>query len=394
MDHSILNTENQKFIDENLNSDVISLLLKSTSNHTADKKVLIEQIEAKKRCKKKLPTWFETKGIYFPNKLNIEQTSSETTAKYKASLMSGNSIIDLTGGFGVDCLYFSKVFENVTHCEINESLSQIVVHNFKQLLVENVTCVDKDGMDVLKQGDQTFDCIYIDPSRRNDIKEKVFLLKDCLPNVPEHLELLFKHSKNIMIKTSPLLDISIGINELKNVKTIHSIAVNNEVKELLWLLERGHEGKINIKAANLSKGVVQSFDFELSEESKAMPEYSPPLNYLYEPNAAILKVGAFNSISEKLKVYKLHRHSHLYTSENLLDFPGRHFKIESILPYNKKQFKRIVNIEKANITTRNFPDSVEQVRKKLSLKDGGKDYLFCTTTSSDRKVVIVCSKVD
>ncbi len=394
MDHSILNTENQKFITENLNSDIASLLLKSTSNHSVDKKVLIEQIEAKKRCKKKLPTWFYTNDIYYPNKLNIEQTSSEITAQFKANLITGDSIMDLTGGFGVDCFYFSKAFENVTHCEINEDLSQIVSHNFKQLKIDNVRCIAKDGLDVLKQEDNTYDFIYIDPSRRSDLKGKVFLLNDCLPNVPEHLELLFKHSKSIMIKTSPLLDISIGIKELKNVKTIHSIAVNNEVKELLWLLERDYKGEVYIKTTNLSKDNIQSFDFELSEEPETIPKYSSPLNYLYEPNAAILKVGAFNSISKKLKVLKLHKHSHLYTSTDLLEFPGRHFKIESILPYNKKHFKRTTNIGKANITTRNFPDSVEQVRKKLSLKDGGKDYLFCTTISSDKKVVIICSKVD
>jgi tRNA/tmRNA/rRNA uracil-C5-methylase (TrmA/RlmC/RlmD family) len=203
LNSSILNTEIQTFIDQQLNADITSILLKGTNFEGAETNEIIEQIEAKKRSEKKLSSWFNTKNIYFPNKLNIEQTSSEVTARHKADLMKGDSIIDLTGGFGVDCLYFSKRFKTVVHCEINQELSKIVNHNYKQLGAENIETKNTDGIEFLKHNTSNFDWIYIDPSRRHDSKGKVFFLNDCLPNVPEHLDLLFEHSKNIMIKTSP-----------------------------------------------------------------------------------------------------------------------------------------------------------------------------------------------
>ena len=393
MNKAILNTKIQEFINLNLDSNVNSLLLKGIAFSEVDTKSIIEQIEAKKRSKTKLSTWFSTKNIYFPNKLNIEQTSSETTAKYKSELLEGDSIIDLTGGFGVDCFYFSRQFKTVKHCEINETLSEIVKHNFNQLNVQNIDTIQTDGVEYLKNSSQTYDWIYIDPSRRHDSKGKVFFLKDCLPNVPEHLDVLFKHSKNIMIKTSPLLDISLGINELKCVKNIHVVAVNNEVKELLWVLEVGFKGSITIETVNLIKKDKDYFKFNLEEEKKTESKYSLPLTYLYEPNAAILKAGAFNQISKQLQVSKFHKHSHLYTSESLIDFPGRVFKIEKIIQYNKKELKKIA-ITKANITIRNFPETVQQIRKKSGIKDGGDIYMFFTTDINHKKIILITSKLD
>tara|TARA_R110002126_G_scaffold7943_11_gene38390 strand:+ start:1702 stop:2883 length:1182 start_codon:yes stop_codon:yes gene_type:complete len=392
LNKAILNTKIQEFINLNLDSNVNSLLLKGIAFSEVDTKSIIEQIEAKKRSKTKLSTWFSTKNIYFPNKLNIEQTSSETTAKYKSELLEGDSIIDLTGGFGVDCFYFSRQFKTVKHCEINETLSEIVKHNFNQLNVQNIDTIQTDGVEYLKNSSQTYDWIYIDPSRRHDSKGKVFFLKDCLPNVPEHLDVLFKHSKNIMIKTSPLLDISLGINELKCVKNIHVVAVNNEVKELLWVLEVGFKGSITIETVNLIKKDKDYFKFNLEEEKKTESKYSLPLTYLYEPNAAILKAGAFNQISKQLQVSKFHKHSHLYTSESLIDFPGRVFKIEKIIQYNKKELKKIA-ITKANITIRNFPETVQQIRKKSGIKDGGDIYMFFTTDINHKKIILITSKI-
>ena len=393
MNEDVLNTVNQDYINNNLNSDVASLLFKKNQNITAEIKDLIEQIEAKKKCKKKLPTWFNSKGIYYPNKLNIEQTSSELTADYKSKLISGNSIIDLTGGFGVDCYYFSKKFLNVTHCEINEELSEIVKYNYQQLNISNVECIPVNGIDYLRNSDLLFERIYIDPSRRHDSKGKVFFLNDCTPNVPEHLNLLFKHSKNVLIKTSPLLDLSVGINELQNVKTIHIVAVNNEVKELLWILEKGYEDSINVVTVNIKPKKNESFDFLLEDEQEAKVSYSDPLTYLYEPNAAILKSGAFKSITKQLNLFKLHPNTHLYTLDKLIKFPGRRFKIEKVLPYNKKLLKKEF-IYKANIAFRNFPVSVNQLKRDLNIKDGGNVFLFFTTNKIKNKVIIICSKVD
>lgn len=391
MNRAILNTENQEFINNNLNSNPSDLLLKGISFDTIDSKLIIEQIEAKKRCEKKLPTWFGTKNIYYPNKLNIEQTSSEITAQYKAELVSGERLIDLTGGFGVDAYYFSKQVENITHCEINAELSHIVKHNFETLNISNINCLNENGIEALSRIDQSFDWIYVDPSRRDDLKQKVFLLSDCEPNIKTHQNLFLKYAKNVMIKTSPLLDLSATLSDLEYVKAIHIVAVNNEVKELLWILERDFEGDVQVKTVNLQKEKSQLFDFIFNEELKATATYDTPLSYVYEPNSSILKSGGFNSVSTILNIDKLHKHSHLYTSQNLLDFPGRSFKIEKQLAFNKKAFLK-ESITKANITTRNFPLSVQEIRKKLKIKDGGETYLFFTTDLNNVKIILICSK--
>ncbi|EDP70617.1 hypothetical protein FBALC1_07658 [Flavobacteriales bacterium ALC-1] len=392
MNLELLNTEIQEFIDANLKSDISILLLKGIPFNNVEAKTIIEQIEAKKRCEKKLPTWYTTKNIYYPNKLNIEQTSSEVTAKYKASLVSGKSLIDLTGGFGIDAYYFSKHIESITHCEINTELSDIVKQNYKTLNVSNIACKNESGIDVLKQLDELFDWIYIDPSRRDDSKQKVFLLSDCIPNVKTFQNLFLKYAQQVMVKTSPLLDLTATLSDLKYVKEIHIVAVNNEVKELLWILERDYDGDAIIKTVNLQKENIQNFEFNFKNEPSSQAIYSEPLSYLYEPNVAILKAGAFNTISELLNINKLHKHSHLYTSDKIIDFPGRRFKIENRLPFNKKVFFK-EKITKANITTRNFPLSVNDIRKKLKVKDGGNLYLFFTTNLNNEKIILVCSKL-
>lgn len=390
MNNNILNTGNQYFINENLETDISSLLLKNVLFEGVGIKELVQQIESKKKCRKKLPTWYKTKNIYYPDKVNIEQTSSENTAWYKSSLIHGKSIVDVTGGFGVDSLFFSKKFDHVYYCEIDKNLTEIVKHNFKVLKIENISFFSQDGIDFLKNSSQKFDWIYIDPSRRHDQKGKVFILKDCVPDIIENLNLFFTHSDNVLIKTSPLLDLTVGINELKYVKQIHIVSVENEVKELLWILENNYVGEIDIKTINIREKGNETFEFKLPEESEAIASFSTPKTYLYEPNSAILKAGAFSTTSVKFKIDKLHKHSHLYTSNHLINFPGRSFKIEKILPYSKKALNQ-AGIEKANITIRNFPGTVTQIRKKFMIKDGGEIYLFFTTDINGKKVIF-CTK--
>ena len=392
MNRNILNTGIQEFINKNLNTDISSLLLKGANFPDVSLIEIVEQIEAKKKCLKKLPNWYKSKNIYYPNKLNIEQTSSEDTAKYKANLVHGKSLIDLTGGFGIDSYFFSKKIDTITHCEIDKNLSEIVTHNYKVLGVKNIKNYTGNGLFFLKENVQKYDWIYIDPSRRNNEKNKVFFLSDCTPNIVENLELILNHSDNILVKTSPLLDLTIGIKELKFVKEIHIVAIKNEVKELLWIIEKKHTGHINIKTINIKKDKNEVFDFILNEEKELVSNYSTPKKYLYEPNASLLKSGAFNVISHKLKIFKLHKHSHLYTSDELIDFPGRCFKIEDVHSYNKKELKKTLKNSSANITTRNFPETSVQIRKKLNLKDGGETYLFFTTNIKNEKIVIICTK--
>jgi len=391
----ILNTTIQEFIDDNLDADVSSLLLKGISFEAIETRDIIEQIEAKKKCRNKLPTWFNTNNIYYPNKLNIEQTSSEITARYKSELISGNSLIDITGGFGVDCYYFAKQFKNVTHCEIDKNLSGIVNYNFKQLKISNIETLNVDGISYLNTSKKQYNWVYVDPSRRHNLKGKVFFLKDCIPNIPEHLEQLFNYTDNILIKTSPLLDISIGIGELKCVKAIHIVAVNNEVKELLWVLEKDFNDSVTIETINIKKEKQERFNFKLEDETNAEVNYSLPLSYLYEPNSAILKSGAFKSVSNvQNNLFKLHQHSHLYTSEELINFPGRSFKIIKILPFNKKAIQRELGSKKANVSVRNFLETVSSIKNKFNIKDGGDLYVFFTTNIKNEKIVIITSKTN
>ncbi|WP_428740287.1 class I SAM-dependent methyltransferase [Tenacibaculum sp.] len=391
MNKAILHTDIQNYIENHLKVNVEQLIFKGSPFEEVSVQELANQIVAKNKSEKKLPTWFQTKNIYYPPKLSIEQTSSEITANYKSILIKGDSIIDITGGFGVDCLAFSKHFEKVTHCEINKELSVIVSYNYKQLNIGNVDTVAEDGLEYLKRTSKTFDCIYVDPSRRNDAKGKVFLLSDCLPNVPENLDFLFTKSDTILIKNSPIFDITAAINELNFVKEIYVIAVKNEVKELLFLLKKEYKGEIEVKTVNLLKNNNQEFYFLLNSNSEV--KYLLPQNYIYEPNAAILKSGGFNEVANQLNVAKLHQHSHLYTSETLVkDFPGRVFKINAIYHYNKKSLKKHITVTKANITTRNFPKTVAQIRKETKLKDGGDTYLFFTTNINSELIVIDCEK--
>lgn len=391
MNSALLHTTVQDFINIHLKTDVTKLILKGSPFENISIQDIAEQIEAKKKCEKKLPTWFHTKNIYYPNKLNIEQTSSEITANYKSKLVEGNSLIDITGGLGIDTYYFSKQVKNVNHCELNNDLQQLVAHNIKALKVENIKTFAGNGLDYLKNKTKTYDWIYIDPSRRSDTKDRVFLLKDCLPNVPENLTLLFEKSNSILLKVSPILDISSAIQELKFVKEIHIVAVKNEVKELLFILKKGFIGNIKIETINFKTTINQHFNFIF--QSEAVSTYAEPKKYLFEPNAAILKAGAFNQVSEHLNIDKLHQHSHLYTSNNLIQFPGRRFKINHCIPYDKKIIKKLIPSKKANITTRNFPETVNQIRKKTSLKEGGNHYLFFTTNINNNHIVLICEKV-
>ncbi|SFB28456.1 Conserved hypothetical protein 95 [Flavobacterium swingsii] len=389
---ALLSVAVQEFISQNIDANISKLALQKNPFPEIPWVEILTQISAKSKAKEKLPTWYAHEKIIYPSKISVEQTSSEKTALYKSNLISGKNLIDLTGGFGVDDYYFSKKINQVFHCELNKELSEIVKHNFEILNAKNITCLQGDSFETLKKLNQKFDWIYIDPSRRSNTKGKVFMLKDCLPNVPELLEDYFQFSDKILIKTAPILDITSGLNELQNVKTIHIVAINNEVKELLWEIEKNHEDSITIKTINFNKEKEEKFDFILNQEIENK-NYTLPKKYIYEPNSAILKSGAFELVSNHFKLEKLHQHSHLYTSDEIIDFPGRVFKIENYFEYNKNEMKEFLVNTKANITTRNFPETVENIRKKWRISDGGNTYTFFTTDMNNCKTVLICAKI-
>lgn len=387
----LLQPEVQAYIQDHLEDSIADLAFKKSPFPGLAMSDLLTQIESKQKAKHKLSKWFSTANIVFPAKLSIEQTSSEACAAYKASLVEGKSLIDLTGGFGIDCYYFAQHIQTVTHCEIQPELSALVQHNYQQLGQTNIKCMAGDSLDYLAQSNQQFDYIYLDPARRNQQKEKVFFLRDCTPNIVEHLDALLTHTSTVLMKTAPLLDIQAGLSELKFVQAIHIIALQNEVKELLWIIEKDYSGAIELVAVNLTKKGQQLTRIDLFDETAAT--YAEPKTYLYEPHSALLKTGKFNAISAHFKVDKLHQHSQLYTSEELLDFSGRRFKIKQHLPYNKATAKEYLQQQKANITVRNFPLKVEELRKKWKIKEGGEVYIFFTTTLSNQKVFLICEPV-
>lgn len=388
MNKAILYTEVQDFINENLNTDTGKLIFKKSNFSGVAMREIVQQIEGKRKAKEKLPTWFKTNAIYYPPKINLEQTSSETTARYKSKLVSGKSLADLTGGLGIDSYYFSKEIKEVFHFETNKTLSEIARHNFSQLKV-NINCIHQDGIEAIKN--KTFDCIYIDPSRRSDVKGKVFLLSDCEPDVVKNLDYFLERCSILLIKTSPMLDISAGLKELHSVCEIHIVAVENEVKELLWLIKKVNSSNILIKTINISKNNLKTFETEFVFEETI--SFSSPKKYLYEPNAAIMKSGMFQALAERFQVKKLAVNTHLFTSDALVEFPGRKFEIEKILPYKKKGLIEFVQGIKANVTTRNFPETVDSLKKRWKISDGGDTHLFFTTDNENNKLVVFCRKI-
>ncbi|ESU28211.1 hypothetical protein FLJC2902T_15560 [Flavobacterium limnosediminis JC2902] len=392
MDSPLLNSAVQDFITDSLQANFTKIALMKNPFPDIRWNDILNQIASKNKAKDKLPTWFSHKYIIYPSKISIEQTSSERAAKYKASLIDGVTLIDLTGGFGIDDYYFAQKFNKVVHCEINEELSKIVRHNYQILNQRNIECYQGDSMDILKKLNLKWSWIYIDPSRRSDVKGKVFMLKDCLPNVPAHLEDYFQYTDKILIKTAPILDITAGLSELRFVKKIHCIAIDNEVKELLWEIEKDYSGKTGLNAVSLTKDKTEIFSVNYGE-TDVKANYSLPKKYLYEPNAAMMKTGAFEAIGVTYDIEKLHQHSHLYTSETEIEFPGRKFVIKETFPFEKATVKKHLEGKKINITVRNFPLSVDDIRKKWKIIDGGNEYCFFTTDVNNEKIVLLCEKI-
>ena len=390
----LITNDIQDFVIEksNTNTDISALVLSKNSFPEVAIQEIAVQINGRQKALKKFPLWAITKGCYYPPNLNLEQTSSEITARYKSTLVEGNTLVDVTGGFGIDDYYFSLVMQQIIHCELNADLSTIAAHNFTQINALNIQCITGDGLEILQESNEKIDWIYIDPSRRDTSKNKVFFLKDCLPDVPENLDFIFKKCTNILLKTAPLLDIKAGLRSLKHVKEIHIVAVQNDVKEILWILENGYSKDPIVKTKNFTTKNEESFQFNFSEELLTFADFSLPLTYLYEPNGAILKSGAFSSVAKNFAIDKLHVNTHLYTSTIYIhEFPGRIFKIIKTIPYNKKSLKQL-GLTKANITVRNFPESVPILRKKFKIKDGGTTYVFFTTLMNSSKAVLICEK--
>ena len=392
MNKAILDTDVQEYIRDNAQSDIVRISLSKSPFPNISPKELAQQVDGRKRIENKLPLWYNTSGIYYPEKLALEQCSSETTARYKSELILGNKVIDLTGGFGVDAAFFSLKAGNVSHCELNKELSDIARQNAETLGFA-VNYFHGDGIEKIKLSDDIYDTIYIDPSRRISSR-KVYLLKDCEPDIVKEKELLFQKCKRLIIKTAPLLDLQSTIKELGSVSEIHILSIKNECKEVLYLIDEGSsETDPPITCAVFNKNQTGTFTFRASAESEfALDQYSIPMAYLYEPDVALLKAGCFKLITKEYKVKKLHQHTHLYTSDNLQEnFIGRTFKV--LATWNYRSFVKQQAFRKANIICRNFPEDPDKIRKKLRINDGGVDYLLFCRGPDHELLVIHCDRL-
>ena len=384
---------NEEFIEQNKDADVRTLAL-SKIPAGIDIPYCLQQIAGRQTAQRKLPSWAKTEGIVYPVKLSLEQCSSEQTALYKQQLverllpMKREKMVDLTGGFGIDFSFLARLFNEADYVERNEELCEISSHNFPLLGLSKVevhhsTCEDFiDGMG-------NYSLIYLDPSRRDAVGRKVAALSDCSPNVEAlHAELL-GHAPVVVVKLSPMLDVQDSLRRLPCVSEVHVVSLYGECKEVLLVLCREKKDDLRFYCVNITTQ-TQTFCTKARDAEPliaALPE-----RYLYEPNSSILKAGVQNALSQIYDVRKLHPFSHLFTSSHFIeDFPGRAFVIEDRCSFAKKDLRRMLDgISQCNLTVRNFPATVAELRKRLKLREGGDIYLFATTLSDGSHALIRC----
>ena len=450
-----MNQATQDFIRQHQDDDVRQLAFLGSKYPDVDMPFALDQIRGRKMARVKLPRWASLEGIIYPPHISMEQCSSESTALYKAELAarllglpassSGTEMkteneiefVDLTGGFGVDFSYIAaRLGMKSMYVERQAHLCEAAKENFERLGLKNAIVKNVDGIEVLhsflpKKDDAasaddslgiTYDqplsllktklglkLIFIDPARRDDAGNKVVSLKDCTPDVTVLQEEMLSKADYVIIKLSPMLDWHRAISELSHVREVHIISVNNECKELLLVLsarnmgdmeassadgEVKHAGNLRIYCVNNAQSFVcDELDMETSPV-KIAPSTLEEMQYLYEPNASLMKAGCFGVLSDRYDARMLSKNSHLFVSQAPIEaFPGRSFRIIAVSSFNKKELKRYLSgITKANIATRNFPLSVAELRKRLKLKDGGETYIFATTLSDESHVLVITEK--
>ncbi len=379
MNKEILKEEVQKYINANLKTDLHSLLLRKSPFPEISMQEIVQQIKGKQVAQKKFPFLLK-EGIVFPPQLNLEQSSSEKTAVYKSEILKGKKFIDLTSGFGIDAYYLSKNFDKVTLVEQNAELLEIVENNWGVLDTKG-HFINQKLEDFLNHNKEDFDVIYLDPARRDNNNNKVFLLEDLSPNILEIQEKLLSISEKVVIKLSPLIDLKYLVSILQNISRIDIIALKNDVKEVVVFLSNKNSGEILCNCVNL-ESEESAFIYKFGQEENAHAEYAEPEKFIYIPNNSILKAGVFNLISENFKVKKLHPNTHLYTSnEKVEDFPGRILEVEVI---DSKQIKKKSQF---NIISKNYPLKPEEIKKKYGLKDGGDHYLIFTQSKKGKIIL-------
>lgn len=416
-----------RFIQEHSEDDVKSLALKAHGLEGIDLPFALDQIAGRQTAKRKLPSWAAVDSVVYPPHISMEQCSSELTALYKKSVLDrlifhssfliphSPFIIDLTGGFGVDFSFMSRGFSRAVYVERQEHLCEMANHNFRCLGLDNVEVECEEAEEYLEYCDNA-DVIYLDPARRDSHGGKTFAISDCTPDVIALLPMLLKKARLVMIKLSPMLDWRKAISDLgeQHILEVHIVSVDNECKELLILLSSHHALSSSLSSiapslhcVNISAGALSSIAVPLfrqpqcnkrqfvGSESPDNPSIAAIPAFLYEPNASIMKAGCFDVVADRYPgIVKIAPNSHLFVSDKeIRDFPGRCFAIEKTTTMNKKELRSaLAGITSANISIRNFPMSVADLRKRLKLKDGGNTYIFATTTEDGAHMLYICAK--
>ena len=413
----LINEKTWGFVRQHANDDVRKLALQGAKDAEVDLQTALQQIAGRQTARKKLPSWTEVEGVVYPPHLNMEQCSSEQTARYKSQIAGkGESMVDLTGGFGVDLYWISQGFRQCTYVEQNEQLCAIAQENFRRLGRSCCVCCCDTATYLTEM--PRVSLAFLDPARRNEHGGRTYGIEDCTPNVLELLPLLVQKADRILFKLSPMLDWRKAVSDLENaspngvfkVAEVHIVSVDNECKELLLLLDKEQTDGLRVVCVNGASSFtflpsVGMFSSQAGNNLFPVWEYltdsdlaDSPLN-LYEPNASIMKAGCFAELEAQFPVQQISVNSHLFlSSDEINDFPGRKFKILSISSMNKQEIKKkfsesLVPMESANIAVRNFPMSAEQLRKKLKLKDGGDTYIFATTLASGEHKLFFCRKI-
>ena len=383
-----MNEATLAFIRSHANDDVRQLALQGKKNPEVDMTYALDQIAGRQKARVKIPSWAANDGIVYPPHLSMEQCSSEATARYKAQIAGkGKRIVDLTAGFGVDMALISQGFQKAVHVERQPQLCAISSENFRLLGLNHIEVVCGDGVAYLHTMRHA-DLLFIDPARRDVHGGRTYDISDCTPNVLEILDEMLEKADRVMIKLSPMLDWRKAVADLGKVNEVHIISVDNECKELLLILSKTKK-PLRVFCVNNDEC------FEVVEGISSQPRPLPQdMRYLYKPNASVMKAGCFDLIEQRFGVVQLERNSHLFVSDKeILGFPGRQFLIEKRTSMNKRELKAtLADVDQANITVRNFPMSVAELRKRLKLKEGGDVYIFATTISDEGHQLLVCRK--
>ena len=402
---ALINEATWAFIRQHTDADTRALALRPAPAGV-DLPRALEQIEGWQTARQKLPRWAATRGVVFPPRLSMEQCSSEPTATYKVQVATRllgqlpdagrtHVMADLTGGFGIDFSSLAPLFRQALYIERNPHLCTLATHNFRCMGLHQAQVLQADSTAALPDVPAA-DLIYADPARRDRAGRKTVEIADCEPDLTHLLPTLCQRAHYMMVKLSPMLDIHQAIAALPHIIQVHAVSVGGECKELLLVASAQHQQPLTYHCANILPTRSEVFCFTPQEEHDAPCTLATtPQAYLYEPNASVLKCGGFRSVGARYGVQKLHPHSHLYTSaQEHKDFPGRTFRVLRSCGFSKKELKEALHdLPAANLTLRNFPGTVDALRKRLRLKEGGSHYLFATTQADGKHLIIICEKV-